>query len=701
MAPGIPDIPVWKNAPFLRIVFPFMLGILMQWEFPLRFPVLISASGICLISYLYLDTRNVAVQFRFRKTGGILLHLLLLLTGMLCVRQHDIRNNKNWMGHGYRNSDRICIRIDEPPLERKNRYKISGTVTALVSEGQWKKVQGRVLVYLKRDSSCPPPACGEIWLIKKVLQPIRNSGNPGAFNYRQYAAFRDIHHRVMLDTSDRIVVGWQNPGRLNNFLYAARNHILLSLKKNLGDSGNSYGIAAALLIGYTEELDQEVLDSYSHTGVVHIIAVSGMHLGLIYLLLNRIFVLLPFLRTNRQLQSLLRIAGLWLFALLTGASASVCRAAVMFTLMDLGGLSGKSSAGLNALAASAFLLLLYHPFHLWDIGFQLSYLAVAGIMLFQQPLYRLIPLQNRMLDEVWKLSAVSVAAQLLTFPVCLLYFHQFPNLFLPANLLAVPLSALAIYAGIALVVFGNVRIAAEGLAWLVDTLIRLMNRWIEFIDRSPLSVWEQVPATVTTTVLLYAFIMAAGAGFLLRRKQMLMVAAGSLFLLTMAYRIEAWQRERRQCVWVFDIGGQRAVYFIRGNRYRYRGDAAPLQHEDMNRFHLKPAHAELVLSDSLAPLYRPADSLPLYVFSGKKILFIENSWKFNLPHKKLAVDLVVLSRNARMSIRKIDSAFAAAQYVADASNGLWKTEQWENECEELHLPCHIVHKKGAFLWNTD
>lgn len=699
MPSGHTDFPVWKNAPFLRIVFPFILGIILQWEMCCSLALPLSASGICLILYLFLNRRPLAVQFRFRKVCGILLHLLYLFTGMVCVWQHDIRNSKSWIGRHVNDSDPVCIRIDEPPLERKNRIRISGAVLGRIYNGQWTNTCGRIQVYLKKDSALPFPGSGEIWLVRKTLQPIRNSGNPGAFNYSRYAGFRDTYHRVFLDSDNRVVVGYEPPGFFSGMLIAARKQILDRLRKNLGDAGNTYGIAAALLIGYTEELDPDVLDSYSHTGVVHIIAVSGMHLGLIYLLLNRIFVFIPFLKNSRLLQSLFRISGLWLFALLTGASASVCRAAVMFSFVELGSLSGKSASGLNALAASAFLLLLLHPFHLWDIGFQLSYLAVAGIMLFQQPFYRLIPLQNRLLDEVWKLSAVSMAAQLLTFPVCLLYFHQFPNLFLPANLLAVPLSALAIYTGIALVIFGNMPFVAPALAWLTDSLIRLMNGWIALIDRSPLSVWEQVPATLVTTALLYTFIFAASAGMLLRRKREIKIAVLLFLMLVSVYRYDDAIRAKRQCVWIFNIGGQRAVYFICGNRYRYRGDAAPLHQEDMNRFHLKPAHAELVLTDTMGTLQKALDHLPLYCFGGKKILFLEHSWKFNIPAKKIPVDLVVLSKNMPVRIAQIDSAFAVGQYVADASNALWKTEQWKNACEDLHLPYHRVQENGAFCLN--
>lgn len=678
-----------------------MLGIFWQWKWPAAISTLWIAGGFCLVLFVFLNTGDLPVRFRYRKIGGLLLHILLLCAGMLCCRQSDIRHSEKWLGHHVTDSTQTYIHIDEPPQERKGRYKISAAVIGLCSGGQCKQAAGRVLIYLKRDSLIPPPAWGESWLIRKPLQPIRHSGNPGAFNYAQYAAFRNIYHRVLIDTADRIVVGRQHPRLLSRLLHASRNRILQVLKKNLGDTGSHYGIAAALLIGHTDELDQEVLDSYVHTGVVHIIAVSGMHLGLIYLLLNRIFSLIPLLRNRRLVNTGLRIAGLWLFALLTGASASVCRAAVMFTFVDLGRLSGKTASGYNALAASAFILLLHHPFHLWDIGFQLSYLAVGGIMLFQQPFYGLMPLQNRVLDEVWKLSAVSIAAQLLTFPICLFYFHQFPLLFLPANLLAVPLSSLAIYAGIALVACAQIPFVAGMLAWLVHTLIRLMNGWIAWVDRSPLSVWEQVPATSATTILLYALIFLGAGGLMLRRAIALKAAAGIFFLLVITYKYDGWRREKRQGLWVFHIGGESAVWFIQGNRYRHRGDEKPLQDEAMNRFHVNPALAALALTDTLPPLSKPLQGFPLYAFCGKKILFIEKSWQFEKPLEKIPVDLVVLSHNARLSIRQLDSVFAVRQYVADGSNALWKTDQWENECEDLHLHFHATQQAGAFYYDAE
>lgn len=213
------------------------------------------------------------------------------------------------------------------------------------------------------------------------------------------------------------------------------------------------GIAEALLIGHTNDLDKDLVQAYSNTGVVHIIAISGMHLALIYGLLVWLFARIPLVNKSKIAQVVLILCCLWLFSLLTGAASSVLRSAVMFTFIAVGKNLSKQSSIYNSLAASAFVMLCYNPYFLWDVGFQLSYLAVIGIIIFQKSIYKWVYIKNKWVNKIWQLMAVSLPAQVLTFPVCIYYFHQFPNLFLITNIIAVPLSGVILFAEIGLVAF--------------------------------------------------------------------------------------------------------------------------------------------------------------------------------------------------------------------------------------------------------
>jgi len=179
-----------------------------------------------------------------------------------------------------------------------------------------------------------------------------------------------------------------------------------------------------------------------------------MHLGLIYVMLIWIFSRIPYLKRSSILRIIFVLSCLWLFALLTGGSASILRSAVMFSCIIIGENFSRRASIYNSLAASAFILLCYNPFYLWDVGFQLSYLAILGIVILQKPIYNLFFIKNKSLNKLWKLTAISLAAQTFTFPICLYYFHQFPTIFLFTNLITVPLSTVILFVEIFLIALG-------------------------------------------------------------------------------------------------------------------------------------------------------------------------------------------------------------------------------------------------------
>ncbi|MGC4100454.1 ComEC/Rec2 family competence protein [Ferruginibacter sp.] len=469
-------IPVYKTAPFVRLLLPFVTGITIQWYAQLPFvSILLAVTGfgaaIILFKFLPLSFR-----FKLQAVQGILINLLLIAFGLFITWQKDIRHSNNWYGNYYNDSGYIIARIDEPLVEKVKSYKANAVAEAFVTADSTIACTGNLLLYFSKDSAAQQLHYGDRVLLNKKLQPIKNSGNPGAFNYEQYAAFQQLFNNAFLKEKDWILLPQKNVNAFKQFIYAARENILNNLRKNINTGKDELGIAEALLIGYTNDLDKDLVQAYSNTGVVHIIAISGMHLGLIYVLLVWLFARIPLVNRSKLLQVVLILSCLWLFSLLTGASASVLRSAVMFTFITIGNNISKKPSIYNSLAASAFTLLCYDPYFLWDVGFQLSYLAVVGIIIFQKPIYNLIYIKNKWIDAVWKLVAVSLAAQILTFPVCIYYFHQFPNLFLLTNIVAVPLSSIILYAEIFLVAFSWIPFVGIWAGKITGWLVGLMNR---------------------------------------------------------------------------------------------------------------------------------------------------------------------------------------------------------------------------------
>ena len=288
-------------------------------------------------------------------------------------------------------------------------------------------------------------------MFSKPIQEIRNSGNPAAFDYKRYAPFNKITHQVYLTGNDYkklpgiCIPAWKKA------LFTTRDFVLNAVKSNIkGDK--EQGLAEAMLIGYKEDLDKSLLQSYTNTGVVHVIAVSGMHLALLYWLLNLLLQPLLKRKATKWLHPVLVLFILWAFSFVAGGAASIVRAAVMFTFITIGKQINRNASICNILAASAFCQLCHNPYWLWDVGFQLSYIAVLSIVIFYKPVYDLLFVKNKILNRVWQLAAVSIAAQVLTTPLSLYYFHQFPVYFLLGNLVVVPVSTVVLIGTLILVV---------------------------------------------------------------------------------------------------------------------------------------------------------------------------------------------------------------------------------------------------------
>jgi competence protein ComEC len=684
-------MPLWKRAPFIRLLLPFIAGIIGQWYLQFSFQHLL----VFLFSF-----GIAAVRFKLRNLQGLTFCLLLTAFGMLVTWQKDVRHSKGWYGNFYREGSYLLVRIDEQPVEKNKSYKADGYVEAVINDDTVTRCRGKILLYFSKDSFRHNLNYGNRILLNKKLQAIKNSGNPGAFNYQRYAAFQQTFHNVFLKDKDwqKLEANSEGSSRFRQFIFAAREYVLSVLRSRVQAAKDELGIAEALLIGYTNDLDKDLVQAYSNTGVVHVIAISGMHLGLIYIMLLWLFAKIPGLKKSKWLQAILVLACLWIFSLLTGGSASVIRSAVMFTFITLGKtIFDRQSSIFSSLAASAFVMLCYNPYYLWDVGFQLSYLAVTGIVVFQKPIYNCIYIKNKWMDKLWQLMAVSTAAQLLTFPVCIYYFHQFPNLFLITNIIAVPLSAIILYAEIVLVAFSWIPVMGEWLGKLVAGLVWIMNKAILWINDLSFAVWDRIPSTVLSTWLLYAIVAGLSVWLISKNKTSLKLALGCLLVFCALALHNKWRVANQQKIIVYNVPQHQAIDFINGSRYQFIGDSILLKDGLLQNFHLKPGRIFLQLDkryDSLPGIFnRP----PFFQFGNKRVAVVNSPLQNGLAGAKADVDLVIISKNPRLSIAQLAGMFNCRQYVFDASNPGWKIEKWLQECSRLGVQGHSVPGQGAFI----
>ena len=691
-------IPVWKTAPFIRLLIPFIAGIMLQWYVGFPFTAIIIAFICFTIAYLLFRLFPLALRFKWKTLQGSILIVLLLCVGAGLTWQKDIRHHTKWFGNYYHDSDYIVLRIDEPLTEKTKSWKAAGHVESIIENDSAIACEGNMLLYFSKDSLPPQLHYGDRIIIHKDPQRIKNSGNPGAFNYEQYAAFQQIFHNVFLKEKDWALLQNKDANFFKRFLFTAREHILSVLRKYANPGKDELGIAEALLIGYSNDLDKDLVQAYSNTGVVHIIAISGMHLALIYVMLVWIFTRVPLVKKSKVMQVILILGCLWLFSLLTGGAASVLRSAVMFSFITIGKNFVKQSSIYNSLAASAFALLCYNPYFLWDVGFQLSYLALIGIIVFQKPIRNLVYIKNKWLNKIWELASVSLAAQILTFPICIYYFHQFPLLFLLANILVVPLSSAILYVEIFLLALSWIPFVATWLGKTTSWLVWLMNKIIMRINKLSFAVWDMIPATLFSTILLYAIVIGLCGWLLNKSKRSFQFTLIALLIFVIQYAYYDWQQQAQQKLILYNVSQHPAIDIVSGNDYRFIGDSVLLEDGALQNFHLKPARIALQLTqrkDSLAGIFQQGQ---FYQFNNKRIVLIDKALRFEPVKQKIDVDMIIISKNPKLYIPQLAKVFNCRQYIFDGSNSLWKIAKWQKDCEVLNLHCYSVPDNGAFVF---
>ncbi|MEP7278213.1 MAG: ComEC/Rec2 family competence protein [Bacteroidota bacterium] len=690
---------IWKQAPFLRLVIPFMAGIALQWygAWPVWLSWLLCLAGIT--GMYFFNRRATFRQFKDGWVNGILINTLLVSAGLLTTYYKDARHRQNWMNHYYQNGDMVTVTLEEPLTEKANSFKATASVQLLVHGILQYPVSGHIIIYFKKDFPAVQPGYGTQLVFNKPLQPIKNTGNPGSFDYERYAAFLGIYQQVFLLPEEYKMLPLKNENQLWHFLFHTQKTVLQTLTAYIPGKKEA-GLAEALLLGYRDDLDKTLVQSYSNTGVVHIIAISGMHLGLIYWLLNILLSPLKKRKQTKWLLPLLVITGLWLFSLLVGGGPSILRSAVMFTCIVAGESAQRKTFIYNSLAASAFILLCINPFWLWNAGFQLSYSAVLGIVIFMKPFYNWIGFKNKLVAGTWKMVAISLAAQVLTTPVSLYHFHQFPVYFLVTNIPAVPLSGIIVLLEIALCLFAPLPALAIPAGLFLHHLIYTMNSFIEYMESLPFSLWSQLQVNEQQVVLLYALIVCLS--WWLMKKNKIARRAGLFFLLVFLFlRTVSFIRAGRRCqLVVYNIPRHQAIDFVNGRQCFFKGDASMVADPLLKRLYLQPARTLFRTTgmDSLGNLlYAP----PVFLFNNKKIALIEKALHFNTTAGKITVDLIVVSRNPSVRLTELAAVFDCRELVFDASCSAGKVNKWKAEAAKLGLHCFYTVDNGAFVMKMD
>jgi len=417
----------------------------------------------------------------------------------------------------------LIVEITEANQNDKLWKKTLACVTHVKTSDTLLPLKSELLMYAQ-----PKFHPGDVIFLDAEIKRIKNANNPGEFDAKSYWNNQNIQFFAFVGHEDYTYIDHKAQHTILAFFDGIRSALSDLIDDNL--SPESGGIAKALLLGDKGSLSSETRNSFSNAGAMHVLAVSGLHVGIIMYLL--MFVLGKFSRLiSKRFVLLISIGFVWIYAAVTGFSPSVMRAAFMFSVLVIGQMTSKRSSGLNTLFFSAFVLLLINPLFVYDIGFQLSYLAMLGIMMFYQPIAGLILIRQKGLKKLWEGTAIGIAAQLLTVPLTLYYFHQFPNYFMVSNLGVMLFAGVLLVLGLLLFSFSGIGILLSVFSVLLGFGIVGLLAFIQFVERIPGAVATGFVLSSSVVFILYGILLILFVFKKRRRVVQLSIAiAGCVFI---------------------------------------------------------------------------------------------------------------------------------------------------------------------------
>lgn len=567
--------------------------------------------------------------------------------------------------------------INDPPAgmqcmllkERKNATK--RTTSFMASSYGWDgrswQKEAKVFAYIDSNLLVKEGSLVATWV---KPQRIKETSVAGVFDFSRLATQQDIYHTIYLNKENGIVITRGSDTKSAGLLDVWRNEILELIRHHFHDPRDA-GLAEALLIGYRNDMDAELTKAYLDTGVVHVIAISGMHLGLIFGLINWLVIRLFGKKGSRWAGLIFSLPILWGFAIFTGCSASVMRSVIMFSFLIAANTIKRKNVGMNALFGSAFILVIHDPDIIVDIGFQLSYAAVLSIMLFNKPIESWIYTRNPLLTLSWKLIAMTLSAQVLTSALVILYFHRFPTLFLFTNLVAVPLSSLLLLLEICLLIVNQSETMSSITVHAIEKVMNWMNGYIHAMANIPFGMIEEInisiltaiAATLLLAVLIFTFTRPSQ---LLWRMTILAIVLFSIANLSF-YCINA----RKKQTIILNIKAAAVVIHQHGHRATIMVPTLWMQRKS-NLVFLK---AVCIENNIHKIRWKSIPEMPMLISSKEDFVLLHA-----LPEPPAA--------ELKKWVKK------GEWVVIDGSMKMWKIKQLQKAAQGLHLRFHSLRDEG-------
>lgn len=679
-----------RTFPIVRVTIPVLTGV-VTGAFLLELTdahrdLLIALGAIWLVLVTLLTAWSIFSRESLRY--GVAFMVCAFLGGLLLVSGVTDRLYPAHLMHADAAESVYLMTIDGETQQKPSSVRILADAVDL--DGRH---FGKVLLYLAKDSVAGKIGHGDRLLVRAKLNPVQPAGNPNEFNYARYLRFHHVYHQAYVRQGLWELVGPDERSIRRSFIELRR--ALLEVFQRAGLEGPEFAVASALVLGYKADLEQSLVQAYAGAGATHVLAVSGLHVGIIYLVVNWLLGFLKVFRHGERIRAVFNILILFSYAALTGLSPSVTRAVVMFASVAMAKAFDRRVSIYNTLATSAFALVVYDPLIVMQVGFQLSYAAVLGIVTLQPWLFnQFTPKGGWLADKVWEITCVSVAAQIATFPLGLLYFHQFPNLFFVSNLFVIPAATGVLMLGVGLMA---VQVWVPLLAFcgfLIKWLIRAMNGLVELFDRIPYAVTSEIDISVLETVLIYALIVATAYMLIQREPRMLLLVSGITLLIIVSQSFEYGEHQKQRSLTVYNIRKQTALALMDGTALQFVADPELQADKQSMLFHVrhhwwargvKREHS-VALGDSI--MNRP------FGWQGKKIIIIGRPPPSTALYIPDGLDMAIIHSVNRMDMLGLASQLPALVVFSSALG--YRTRQQLRSNLPKETVVWDVEEQGAF-----
>lgn len=701
---------IWSSYPFVRITLFFGLGIALHEYFNQTY---LQSILIFLLSFFYLLVflfRNKYSKFLSISYGTVILFCCFLLGVIRSNIETPTHQKEHLLNINLNQFESYHLRVDGFPVEKPQHLIYQATVLSALRKEQAEgsslseldKLTGKISLYISKNSLDTIPVYGDIIVCLKKPFEIQAPKNPHEFNYSAYMARKGVHHQLFISQEEFKIVANKPANQLITLSHQARIFFRESLFKYIPRK-SSRDIALALILGIKDDLDKDLKTAYSSAGAMHVLAVSGLHVGIIHMLLSWALGFLKKFKAGRVLFLLSSLFFLWSYAFITGLSPSVLRAVIMFSVVLIGNNTLRFHNVYNSLSVSAFLILLYNPFMLTEVGFQLSYSAVLGIVYLQPKIYNLLVVKNYFLDKAWAITCVSLAAQATTFPLGLYYFHQFPTYFLASNLVVIPAAFAILLNGLAVLIFSMVNDTLAGwLGKLLDLLIYALNEVVLFLNELPVSLIDWIRFDIVQLVIIYLILLSLILLFKERTANYLKVTYIACFTFMLFTGQQSVSSRQNSQLIFYEIRDNHAIDFIdKGNVSTFLSNTEV--DSELINYQIGPNRLANSLprfhEDQLIKSTEVSNLGEVILWENLKILIIEENINKLANQKIIDADILVLSGNQYVNPQKLKSLFTFKQLIIDSTYKKYRSIGLSNALKKENIPHWNINTEGAFIFD--